>query len=130
MNHYHFWKGLIRPIRRRSRNLLKHTLRGSKRVFEEQEKKDDDDDDDTIQYNGPTSIPDYWISLTGRSRPPRRINTPRHHGRAPLKSPRTFGARWGNFGPPDPGFVFLTLHTTSHAREKGWTPVLRPRRAG
>lgn len=46
MNHYHFWKCLILPIRRRSRNLHKHTLCGSKRVFEEQEKKDDD----TIQW--------------------------------------------------------------------------------
>lgn len=68
-----------------------------------------------IQYNEPTSIPDYWISLTGSSRPPRRINTPRHHGRAPLKSPHRFGARWGNFGRrrPDPGFVFRTFYTTA-----------------
>lgn len=67
-----------------------------------------------IEYNGPTSIPDYWISLTGSSRPPRRINTPRHHGRALLKSPHRFGARCGNFGRrrPDPGFVFRTFPST------------------
>lgn len=82
-----------------------------------------------IEYNGPTSIPDYWISLTGSSRPPRRINTPRHHGRALLKSPHRFGARCGNFSRrrPDPGFVFRTFshhraETSSHAREKSLDP--------
>lgn len=81
-----------------------------------------------IQYNGPTSIPDYWISLTGSSRPPRRINTPRHHGRAPLESPHGFGARCGNFGRrrPDPGFVFRTFHATAprahHMPEKSLDP--------
>lgn len=67
-----------------------------------------------IQYNGPTSIPDYWIILTGRSRPPRRINTPRHHGRAPLESPHGFGARCGNFGPTQ---GLYSAHFTPQPRE-------------
>lgn len=100
-----------------------HTLCGSKRVLRSSGRRM------MIEYNGPTSIPDYWISLTGSSRPPRRINTPRHHGRALLKSPHRFGARCGNFSRrrPDPGFVFRTFshhraETSSHAREKSLDP--------
>lgn len=65
-------------------------------------------------HNGPTSAPDYWISLTGDTRPARRINTPRHHGPARPGSHSLLPAgTLSSVGPARPGFRIRTFPTTA-----------------